>query len=148
MLPNILSKKTGLDPFEKTFNSMVNEFFNDENIFNFSLKNSNVGYTNIKDLEDKYILELQVPGFTKDDIEINLNDNNTLTINGNIEKENEENDNFYRREFKKSTFSRSFILPDNVNIDDIEAKTENGILNISLNKKEEIKKESKRIEIK
>lgn len=141
-------RKNTLSPFDRTFENFVKDFFNDEDTFNFpTFKNSTIGSTNVKELDDKFVLDLQVPGYKKDNIDINLEDG-YLTIKGNLEEKLEENETIHRSEFKKSSFSRTFILPENVNENEIEAIVNDGILTISLNKQEEVKKESKRIEIK
>ena len=92
---------------------------------------------NVIENEDAFNLELSVPGNEKKDISINL-ENNVLTISSEKEEKNEsENTNYTMREFTYTSFSRSFTLPKSVNSDKIKAGYENGILNITLPKKDE-----------
>ena len=94
---------------------------------------------NIKETSKEFSLEFAAPGFNKNDFKVNI-ENNVLTINANKEEEkNEENKRFTRREFSFNSFSRSFTLPENVNTDKIDAKYNDGILRLSVPKKEETK---------
>jgi HSP20 family protein len=94
---------------------------------------------NVIENDNAFELELSVPGYDKKDISINL-DNNVLTISSEKEfNEEDENTNYTMREFSQSSFSRSFTLPKSVNIDKINAAYKNGVLNLTLPKKEEEK---------
>ena len=89
------------------------------------------------------------PGFSKGKFTIELNnDLLTISLEKNVEKETKESENFTRREFSYQSFSRSFTLPNTVNSDKIGAKYQNGILKVSIPKKEEAKpKPAKQIQI-
>lgn len=95
--------------------------------------------TNVTENEEAFNLELSVPGYEKKDISINL-ENNILTISSEQE-ENEDNEqrNYTMREFAQGSFSRSFTLPKSVNSEMIKAEYKNGILILTLPKKEEVK---------
>ncbi|MEO6303354.1 MAG: Hsp20/alpha crystallin family protein [Bacteroidia bacterium] len=94
---------------------------------------------NIKESPKEFSLEFAAPGFKKDAFKVNV-ENNILTINAEKEEEkNEENKRFTRKEFSYNSFSRSFTLPENVNADKIDAKYNDGILKLSVPKKEETK---------
>jgi HSP20 family protein len=94
---------------------------------------------NIKETNKDFALEFAAPGFKKEDFKVNV-DNNILTINAEKEEEkNEENKRFTRKEFSYNSFSRSFTLPENVNSEKIDAKYTDGILKLSVPKKEETK---------
>ena len=122
---------TGLNPFDWTFNTFAKRFFEDSDIFNLNESNN---ACNIKESDEKYTIELQVPGFNKENIEINV-DNNVVKISGKHDEEFENsNENVWKREFKKSSFSRSFQLPNDVNVDEINAFTKDGILILDINK--------------
>ena len=93
---------------------------------------------------------MSAPGFEKSDFKIELN-NSLLTISSEkkIKNETKEGQQFTRREFSYQSFSRSFTLPDTVEGEKIKAKYDNGILSVSIPKKEEAKpKPVKQIEIK
>ncbi len=103
---------------------------------------------NTREDEKAYYIEVDIPGVKKEDIHLDVKDN-ILTVSGErkIKKEVKKED-YYKVESSFGKFERSFTLPDDVDIDKIEAKTEDGVLNITLPKKVEEKQESKKIEIK
>ena len=93
----------------------------------------NIPAVNITDQKDDYLVSLAAPGLKKEDFNIDV-DGNMLTIS--CEKEAK----YTRKEYSYSSFERSFTMPDGVNKDKIEARYENGLLKLSLPKKEEVKK--------
>ncbi len=102
---------------------------------------------NIKEENDKFVLEMAAPGLKKDDFKINL-DNYQLTISAETKDEKKEKeDNYTRREFIYNSFSRSFTLPKTIDIEKIRADYKNGVLNLVLPKKEEEAKLTKQIKI-
>jgi len=137
---------------ESPFDSLTKRFFGDDDFFRFTpsvlmTERNDVGRTNILNKDNKYIVQMSVPGFKKDDIDINVEDD-VLTISSEFENSNEENnDNFYRKEFVKSSFTRSFYIPDDVDSEKIDAFMEDGILNVSFTKME-LKKKDNKISIK
>jgi len=137
---------------ESPFDSLTKRFFGDDDFFRFTpsvlmTERNDVGRTNILNKDNKYIVQMSVPGFKKDDIDINVEDD-VLTISSEFENSNEENnDNFYRKEFVKSSFTRSFYIPDDVDSEKIDASMEDGILNVSFTKME-LKKKDNKISIK
>ncbi|SKC89832.1 Hsp20/alpha crystallin family protein [Maledivibacter halophilus] len=133
-----------LDAAEEVFRDnffsglMTDNFFKD---FSFgSIK------ADIKENDKEYIVEAEVPGFTKDQINLEYrNDHLYLSINQN-EEVNEERDNYIRRERRVGKISRSFYIP-NVKEDAIAAKApENGVLKVVL-PKEKPSKGSRKIDI-
>ena len=93
----------------------------------------------IHETEDSYVVKADLPGMNKDDIKVDLRDN-TLTISG--EKKFEEKaskDNYIRMERAYGTFVRSFTLPPNVDAQKIQAKFKDGVLELTLPKKEDAK---------
>ena len=104
---------------------------------------------NIRETADNYEVEVAAPGMEKKDFKITL-DGNLLTISSSKQQSGEEtNDRYTRREFSYQAFQRSFELPkDVVDEDNINARYENGLLYLSIPKREEAKKkEPKMIEI-
>ncbi len=91
---------------------------------------------NIAESSSGFEIELSVPGMTKEDFKINL-ESNVLTISSEKENKEEESRNYLRREFFSGTFSRSFTLPKNVDIELIKADYAEGILKVNLPKKAE-----------
>lgn len=96
--------------------------------------------TNVFETEEDFKIEVLLPGFSKEDLKMNYH-KDLLTVK--VEKEEKEKENaqveykYAHREFEKFSFEKQFKIPNTVNIDGIEAKFENGILNIMLPKKEE-----------
>ena len=91
---------------------------------------------NIVEEADQHLIHLAAPGLTKEDFIIKI-DKDHLVISS--EKEQNETGKFTRKEFNYSSFKRSFYLPKEINKDGISAEYNNGILNVTLLKKEEAK---------
>jgi len=99
---------------------------------------------NIKEDENGFYLDAAIAGFSKKDIKIDV-DNDLLTISATVEDSEE---TFKRKEFSKNSFKRSFTLPKTVDTEQISAAFKNGILSITIPKKEEAKpKPAKEIKI-
>lgn len=114
-----------------------NQWFDDGGIVN---RVANVPAVNIRENNDHYTVSVAAPGLKKDDFKIEV-ENNMLTISSEKEEEKEEKDNrFNRREYSYTSFSRCFGLPEDVKQDAIEARYENGELNVLIPRKEEAKK--------
>ncbi|MFX0558150.1 Hsp20/alpha crystallin family protein [Maribacter sp. CXY002] len=127
------------------FPSLMNEIFKPD--WFGGMENLNVAHpkVNIKEGDSNFELELAVPGRTKEDFNIEVDDN-VLTISSEVKQEKEtKEDNYTRREFGYSSFRRSFTLPETVNTDKIGASYENGILKFDLPKKEEALPKPKRL---
>jgi len=93
--------------------------------------------TDLSETDEAFSIQMDVPGLTKDDISINLQ-NNTLTISGERSSERtEEGEEFVRVERAFGTFHRTFTLPDAVDRENIEAAYDNGVLTINVPKTEE-----------
>lgn len=103
---------------------------------------------NISETEKNYLIEILVPGFEKSEIKVSV-DKNELTIASldNKEQNIENKLNYLRHEYQKQAFSRSFLLPEHVETDKIEALHQNGILSISLPKKAKVEIPVQEIEI-
>ena len=144
MSTNTLTKRTSMLP------SFVDDFFKPWNdwLNNGFEKTLSVPAVNITENDGRYNVSVAAPGMKKDDFKINL-DGNVLTISAEKEETTEEKDKQYnRREYNYSSFSRSFTLPEEVKQDKIEAKYEDGVLNLVLPKNETAKVASKSITVK
>ena len=103
---------------------------------------------NVKEMEDQFVIEMAAPGLEKSDFNINLEDD-VLSISVNIErKEEEEKDQTIRKEFSYLKFDRRFNLDNKVKNDGINASYTNGVLVLTLPKRDEVKNIVKTIEIK
>jgi HSP20 family protein len=106
---------------------------------------------NITDNDNHFLMELAAPGLEKSDFNIAIeNDNLVISVEKKSEKEETEKGKFTRREFNYSAFKRSFFLDEKINREGISASYENGVLRITLPKKDETWKKpaAKTIEIK
>ena len=130
MRPNRLFPSV-FDDFLKPWNEWFNEDWNNM---------LTVPAVNIVEKNSHYEVSLGAPGLKKSDFKINV-DGNVLKISAEKEESKEEKDeNYTRREYNYSSFSRSFTLPGEVNKEKIEASYEDGVLKLMLSKKEEAKK--------
>ena len=98
----------------------------------------------ILETENDFVLKVELPGVEKDDVEVSI-DNRILTIKG--EKKNDCTDKkVHRTECRYGTFIRNFTLPQDVDVDKVEAACKNGVLSLTLTKMEQAK--PKQIEVK
>lgn len=105
---------------------------------------------NISDQKDKYVITLELPGMSQENVEISVNNDDILTITGEKKSEEEkESESFCVKECHYGLFRRDIPLPQDTDKDGIEATFDNGILKLNLPKKEKEKElKSKKIEIK
>jgi len=127
------------------FPSLMNEFFKPDWFGGMETLNTTVPAVNIKENEKDFELELAIPGFKKDDFNIEV-DENILTISSEVKSENHTNENKYtRREFSYNAFKRAFTLPETVDDGKINANYEAGVLRLTLPKREEALPKPKRM---
>jgi HSP20 family protein len=124
---------------------LFDDFFNKDifnwGLSNFSDTNTTIPGVNIKETADNFEVEVAAPGMSKKDFKIEL-DGNMLTISSEKrnEREDTEDEKYTRREFSYQSFYRTFNLPKNVvDVDKIQAKYDNGLLQLLIPKKEEAK---------
>ena len=133
-----------------TFPALFDDFFGRE-LFNwgnnnFSSTSTTVPSVNIRENKDAFEVELAAPGMQKSDFQIRL-DGNTLTI-ASLKQHSDEDkqENYSRKEFSYQSFQRSLLLPkDVVDEDGISARYENGLLQLTIPKKEAAKKKEPRL---
>ncbi|WKN43937.1 Hsp20/alpha crystallin family protein [Tunicatimonas pelagia] len=123
------------------FPSLLDNFFGRDMDMGSLMERGSMPAVNIRESEDKYAIEVAAPGLKKDSFNLHL-DHNVLSISSETEHHNDEKDaqgNYTRREFSYQSFRRSFTLPDAADAEKIEAKYNEGILHISIPKREEMK---------
>lgn len=99
----------------------------------------------LSETDDEYVISADLPGLSKEDVHVDLQDGQ-LSISGERREEREEQKkNYHRRERSYGSFHRSMALPSNVNVEDIKAEFDNGVLTVHLPKEE--KEQPKQIEI-
>lgn len=119
------------------FNDLLNDFWTPR-------ESQWMPAVNVVERADEYKIDLAVPGMEKEDFRVEV-DNGVLTISGERREENKaEGDVYTRREFHYGSFMRTFTLPDDVDGEKISASYENGVLSITVAKKEEAKRKPKR----
>jgi len=146
----LMKRNENYPAWSNFFNDFFNRDWMDWTTRNFSETNTTLPSVNVKEGEDGYEVDMAAPGLGKKDFKIELN-HGILTISSEKKNENEtkKGQQFTRREFSYQSFSRSFNLPHTVDSEKISAKYDNGILKVTIPKKEEAKsKPAKTIEIK
>lgn len=128
------------------WNSLLDDFLG--NVANsHSEKELNVPPVNIQENEEYFQLDVAAPGLQKQDFKLSVNDG-LFTLS--FEKENNQEtkvEKMHRQEFSIKSFKRTFTLDEKIDADNISAKYENGILQITLPKKEEVKIQPKEISV-
>ncbi len=116
----------------------------------FTEHESKIMKTDIKEKNDKYLIDVELPGYQKEDIKIDVEDG-YLTVHAetNSDKEEKEDGKFIRRERYVGTCSRSFYVGTEIQSEDIKASFKNGMLKLEIPKKDEKKElpEKKYIQI-
>ena len=135
------------DDMPTLFNDFISRDLWNWGLGNNSSTNTTIPAINVKETNDNFEVEVAAPGMNKKDFKVELN-GNMLTISS--EKRNEwqenENEKYSRREFSYQSFQRTFQLPkDVVDEDKIQAKYENGLLHLTIPKKEHAKQRPPRM---
>jgi HSP20 family protein len=128
-----LIKQRGSFP---SMRSLLEDFWNNDTLVEDRFWNTRVNLpaVNIIEKDDKFLIEMAAPGLRKEDFKINI-ENGILQIDSESQREvEEEKDNYTRKEFNYSSFSRSFTLPENASEENIAASYENGVLKLKLQK--------------
>ena len=124
--------------FENFFGRDVDFFNNGRN----AMRHPSV---NVIETEEAFTMEVAAPGMNKSDFNLSLDDN-LLTISAETKSESEKTEkNYTRREFSYSSFKRSFHLPENVDVEKIGANYKDGVLNITLPKMVDEKKNNNKV---
>lgn len=138
-------------PFERTFTSLVDDFFTEiPGLLKTEVSKPNIkGHApvNIIENENNYQIEVVAPGYEKTDFKISV-ENNILNISSEKKTdETHETGKSIRKEFHLRSFKRTFTIDNKIDTDKIDAKYVNGILIVTLQRKEESKAASKDIEV-
>ena len=129
--------------FEDSWNRFFDPFFDD-----FHVVKRTSPALDINEDDTRYSLEVELPGLTQKDVEVKV-EGNLLTLSSKKSEEKEEKKKGYvLKERKNYTFSRSFVLPENVETDKITAEFKNGLLLIDVPKAESAKPKLLEIKVK
>ena len=130
MLPTIKRQNPNWLP------TIFNDFFNDDW---FPMRSTTVPAINVKEFDKEFVIELAVPGMTKEDFRVHVNDKDQLVVSVEKKKESKDEDKdakFLRREFNYTRFEQTLLMPENVDREKITAKVCSGVLHITLPKLE------------
>ena len=159
-MANIMKRNTGnsnlttgsLVPFgglvDNVLQNSLSRFFDDD-FWGFTGVGSRVP-VNIRETDKSYEMEVVAPGLRKDDFTVSM-DNNVLTVSfEHKEEDKQENkqNGYLRQEYRMQSFSRSFTLDETIDADKIAAQYRDGVLHVSLPKKEGAQRITKNIQIK
>jgi HSP20 family protein len=123
-----------LDSAQRDFNTLLNRFFGSAGD---GVRLAPFG-VDVREDADHIYVEAELPGFRKDDVDITL-ENQTLTISAERKEEKEKKGDLLLHERRYSQFLRSFTLPPTVDERTVDAKLNEGVLTVTLNKREETK---------
>ena len=139
--PGIMNQFDRMPYFSEMMNDFVSGWVAPE------MRKAMVPAVNITESDANFEIQLAAPGFKKEDFKVNM-EKDVLTISAEVKQEQDEKtDRYTRKEFSYSSFSRSFNLPEFLEAENIKAVYENGILNVTLPKKAEVKATPKEIKI-
>ncbi len=128
--------------FETLNRNLFPDIFSDE----FFVRPLTAFKTDIKETENGYVVEAELPGYTKDEISVEY-DNGELTVSAKKDEVNEDkNENYIRKERRFGSLARTFVF-DNVNGDEIKAEFKDGVLKLNLPKLEAAETKVKKIDI-
>ena len=130
---------------------MLEPFGDWDKMFDEFRRASNAGFSPAMDIYEKghdLMVEMQLPGIDPQKVEVSV-ENDVLTVQGKTEKKSEvEDKNYYRKEIHQGSFFRSIALPAHVVGDKAKAAYDDGVLKISVPKKEEAKGKKLKVEVK
>jgi len=113
----------------------LSDFFDNDRFFDSNWLRTTVPAVNVKEQDKAFEIELAAPGLSKKDFKVTA-ENGILTISSEKKEEQEMKEKGYtRKEFSYSSFSRSFMLPENASEEDIKASYEDGVLKLHVAKK-------------
>lgn len=130
------------DEVNRLFSTNLSRTFGDEGI----ARGAWIPNVDIYENKDQIVLEAELPGMNREDFDLSI-ENNVITLRGERRFEKKDDgDNYHRVERAYGTFTRSFTLPQTVSAEGANAEYKNGVLRVTLAKREEVK--ARRIEVK
>lgn len=125
--------------------TMLDNFWNNEMMDDDFLRRNRMPSVNVKETDKDYQIEVAAPGMKKEHFNVAV-ENGILTISADVKEEKEDKkENYTRREFSYSSFSRAFTLPPDVDENNIKAHYEDGVLSLTIVKTKEQKPQRKTI---
>ena len=148
----LIVRRGNSDDFFKTFREMQRDV---DSVFNNFLTGRKpqpgtcmLPSADVYETDNEYVFEFELPGFKKDDVKVQVEDN-VLTVSSEVkeEKKEEKDKNYHIVERRYGSFKRQFSLPEDSDVEKIDAKFENGVLELKVQKKEEEKKKAIDVQI-
>jgi HSP20 family protein len=127
------------------FNNVFDSLFSEA--LNKNLTINKVPGVNILETANDYKIEVAAPGLTKEDFQINLKKDNLSIWAEKKAEETDEKKDYTRKEFDYYSFARSFVLPESVDPEKITAEYLNGILSLTIGKKDDSQSQTKEIKV-
>ena len=122
--------------------SFFDDFFDNDWMERVNAYNNAVAPAiNVKENKNAYILEVAAPGMTKDDFQVHVDEDDNLVIAIESKKEDKEENKdtrYLRHEFSYAKFQQTMLLPEDVDVEKIDAKVEHGVLTIDLPKRQHV----------
>jgi HSP20 family protein len=145
-LPTRVSRMAQYDPFElaqREFDGALGRFLTGGNPSDGGTLPAVPFPVDVREDADHFYVDAELPGFTKDEVDITL-ENQTLTVTAERKEEKKEGDpkkagGYLLQERRYARFQRSFTLPPTVNEESVQAALKDGLLTVTLNKREEVK---------
>ena len=119
------------------FDRVMDSFFADAPVWK-----SRTPAVDVREEEGRYVLEAELPGLSEKDVEVKVEENLLTLLSAKSEEKEEKRDGYLMRERCSSSFQRSFVLPKDVDKDNIHAKFKNGLLVLEMHKKPEVQPRS------
>lgn len=133
------SQLPSISSMQEEMNRMFDRFFRGGELTEFGMAGTWVPPIDLSETADKVTVKAEIPGMDPKEIDISIQ-GDTLIIKGEKKEEKEEKGkNYYRMERRYGSFSRSIDLPTSVDTNKVTAECKNGVLEITMQKKEEVK---------
>jgi HSP20 family protein len=149
----LIERRGNRDDFFKTFREMQRDI---DSVFNNFLTGRQpqpgasliIPSVDVYETDDEYVFEFELPGFKKDDVKVKVEDN-VLTVSSEVKEEKKEDKgkNYHIVERRYGSFKKQFSLPEDCEVEKIDAKFENGVLELKVQKKEKEKKKAIDVQI-
>jgi len=149
----LIERRGNRDDFFKTFREMQRDI---DSVFNNFLTGRQpqpgaslmIPSVDVYETDDEYVFEFELPGFKKDDVKVKVEDN-VLTVSSEVKEEKKEDKgkNYHIVERRYGSFKKQFSLPEDCEVEKIDAKFENGVLELKVRKKEKEKKKAIDVQI-
>lgn len=142
MMPSIFGENLFDDDFDDWFDFRMPKLPDVDKVL-YGKHAKNMMKTDVRENGDKYEVSVELPGFDKDEVKVELQDGYlTISAEKGLDKENKKDKKYLRKERYEGALSRSFYVGEDVTEKDISASYKNGVLTLELPKKDQKKVEA------